>query len=153
MSQKGSYDTINAYLSHLSGQFVGRLSPVKWAHLAHTTFHLVPEPHLVSVNISLNSKVSILNPLHPQKLSMYIPSVITQTPVSWRESNRKRTGAMNTPQGRRIGALVGLGMIGVLGAGKLMQSKNQTVVSGNGWELAKVNGEADVLREREAVFG
>ena len=84
---------------------------------------------------------------------MYIPSGVTQTPVSRRESNRKRTRAMNTLQGRRIGALVGLGMIGVLAAGKLMQSKNQTVVCGNGWELAKVNGEADVLREREAVFG
>jgi hypothetical protein len=34
-----------------------------------------------------------------------------------------------------------------------MPSKKQTVVWGIGGELDKVNGEADVLREREAVFG
>jgi hypothetical protein len=84
---------------------------------------------------------------------MYIPSVITQTPVSRLESNRKRTRIMNTPQGRRISALVGLGVTGVLAAGKLMPSKNQTVIWGIGGELDKVNGEADVVREREAVFG
>lgn len=84
---------------------------------------------------------------------MYIPSVITQTPVSRLESNRKGTRIMNTPQGRRIGALIGLGVIGALAAGKLMPSKNQTVIWGIGGELDKVNGEADVLREREAVFG
>lgn len=60
---------------------------------------------------------------------------------------------MNTPQGRRIGALVGLGVIGALAVGKLMPSKNQTVVWGIGEELDKVNRDADVLREREAVFG
>ena len=47
---------------------------------------------------------------------------------------------MNTPQGRRTSAL-GLGVIGVLAAaGKLMPSKNQTVVWGIGEELDKVNG-------------
>ena len=84
---------------------------------------------------------------------MYIPSVITQAPLSGLESNRKRTRVMNTPQGRRIGTLVGLGVIGVLAAGKMMPSKNQTVIWGIGGELDKVNGEADVLREGEAVFG
>jgi hypothetical protein len=41
----------------------------------------------------------------------------------------------------------------VLAAGKLMPSKNQTVIWGIGGELDKVNGEADVLREREAIYG
>jgi hypothetical protein len=84
---------------------------------------------------------------------MYIPSIITQTPASQFQRSRKGTLTMNTPQGRRIGALVGLGMIGVLAAGKLMPSKNQTVIWGIGGELDKVNGEADVLREREAIYG
>jgi len=60
---------------------------------------------------------------------------------------------MNTPQARRIGALVGLGVVGIVAAGKLMPSKNQTVVWGIGGELDRVNGEADVLKQREGVFG
>jgi hypothetical protein len=58
---------------------------------------------------------------------------------------------MNTPQGRRIGALLGLGMVGVLAAGRLMPSKNQAVVWGIGGELDEVNGKVDVLKEREAA--
>jgi hypothetical protein len=83
---------------------------------------------------------------------MFIPSIPTQIQVSQLERTCNK-GTMNTPQGRRIGALVGLGVIGVLAAGKLMPSKNQTVVWGIGGELDKANGEADVLREREEVFG
>jgi hypothetical protein len=79
---------------------------------------------------------------------MYIPSITTQIQAGQLEKQ-----AMNTPQGRRISALVGLGVIGALAAGKRMPSKKQTVVWGIGGELDKVNGEADVLREREAVFG
>jgi hypothetical protein len=62
---------------------------------------------------------------------------------------------MNTPQGRRIGALVGLSVVGMslLAAGKLMPSKNQTFVWEIGGELDRVNGEADVMRGREDVFG
>ena len=79
---------------------------------------------------------------------MYIPSIPTQIQLSQLEKR-----AMNTPQGRRFGALVGLGVLGTLAAGKLMPNKKQTVVWGIGGELDKVNGEADVLREREVAFG
>lgn len=62
---------------------------------------------------------------------------------------------MNAVRVKRLGALVGLGAIGVLAAGKLMPSRSQTVVWGIGGELDRVNGEvdADVERRREAVFG
>jgi hypothetical protein len=84
---------------------------------------------------------------------MYIPSITTQIQIRQFDGKEKRI--MNSPQGRRVGALVGLGVVGMslLAAGKLMPSKKQTVVWGIGGELDKVNGEADVLREREAVFG
>lgn len=82
---------------------------------------------------------------------MYIPSITTKIPVKEFEGQGK--AIMNTPQARRIGALVGLGVVGMVAAGKLMPSKNQTVVWGIGGELDRVNGEADVLRQREGVFG
>jgi hypothetical protein len=82
---------------------------------------------------------------------MYIPSITTQIQVT--QFERQGKAIMNTPQARRIGALVGLGVVGLVAAGKLMPSKNQTVVWGIGGELDRVNREAEVLREREAVFG
>lgn len=82
---------------------------------------------------------------------MYIPSITTQIQVTHFEGRGK--AIMNTPQARRIGVLVGLGVVGLVAAGKLMPSRNQTVVWGIGGELDRVNREAEVLREREAVFG
>jgi hypothetical protein len=86
---------------------------------------------------------------------MYIPSIATQIQVSEFDGKGSGKRIMNTPQGRRIGALVGLSLVGMslLAAGKLMPSKNQTVVWEIGAELDRVNGEADVMRGREAVFG
>ena len=40
---------------------------------------------------------------------------------------------MNTPQRQRVGVLIGLGVIGVLAAGKAMPSKKQTVCLGDWW--------------------
>ena len=119
---------------------------MKWTHFAHTTF----EPHFILENISTPHSPKLLI---PRRKSMYIPSIPTQIQVHQLEGKGKRI--MNSPQGRRLGAVVGLGVVGmsVLAAGKLMPSKKQTVVWGIGGELDKVNGEADVMREREAVFG
>ena len=82
---------------------------------------------------------------------MYIPSITTKIQVA--QFERQGKVIMNTPQGRRIGVLVGLGIVGLVTAGKLMPSRNQTVVWGIGGELDRVNREADVLRESEAIFG
>lgn len=81
---------------------------------------------------------------------MYIPSIATQIQVSQFDGKGSGKRIMNTPQGRRIGALVGLSVVGMslLAAGKLMPSKNQNVVWGIGGELNRVNGEADVMRGR-----
>jgi hypothetical protein len=73
---------------------------------------------------------------------MYIPSITTKIPLKEFEGQAKTI--MNTPQARRIGALIGLAVVGMVAAGKLMPSKKQTVVWGIGGELDRVNGEADV---------
>jgi hypothetical protein len=106
---------------------------MKWPHFAHTTIFIFS-------SIALCSTLFNLSPY--SQIVMYIPSITTKIHVHQFDGK----GAVNTPQGRRIGTLVGLGIVGVLAAGKLMPSKKQTVVWGIGGELDKANGEADVLR-------
>jgi hypothetical protein len=60
---------------------------------------------------------------------------------------------MNTPQVRRTAAVVGLAAIGMIVAGTMMPSKNQTVVWGMNGELDRVNGAAETMSAREKVYG
>lgn len=58
---------------------------------------------------------------------------------------------MNTPRARKL-LLAGLGTVALLTV-VMPPTKKQTVIWGIGGELDKVNGEADVQREREKIFG
>lgn len=119
----------------------------------HRARKISPHTHLYS-RIARNFKT---NPYQAQSTSisrpnsMYIPSFTTRIQVHQLE--RRRKPIMNTPQGRRAGALVMLGAAAVVATSRLMPSKNQTVIWGIGRELDKANLEADdVLKVREAIF-
>jgi hypothetical protein len=58
---------------------------------------------------------------------LYIPSITTKILFHQFEGQE----AINTPQRQRIGVLIGLGVIGVLAAGKTMPNKKQTVCLGD----------------------
>jgi hypothetical protein len=80
---------------------------------------------------------------------MYLPSTPT-FPFPHQPAkllNRK----MNSPTVRRTAALIGIGAVGLLVAGKMMPTKKQTVIWGIGGELDKVNDAVD--RAREEAFG
>jgi hypothetical protein len=79
---------------------------------------------------------------------MYIPSITTNTPI-----HKTHSKIMNTPQVRRTAAVVGLAAIGMIVAGKMMPSKNQTVVWGMSGELDRVNGAVETMAARERVYG
>jgi len=65
---------------------------------------------------------------------------------------------MNNPAVRRTAILVGLGVVGVVAAGKLVPSKKQKVIWGINGQLDKVNSavegtEGDLEGQRENSFG
>ncbi len=98
---------------------------------------------------------------------MYIPSIITILPISPPHTpklpkNKKDLIATTTrevverfekmnPVAKKAAVVVGLGVVGLVVAGRLMPNKKQTVIWGLNGELDKANDGLD--RQREGIFG